>query len=331
MDKPRRVSLAKLTDPAAVRSAVEEFDRIGRDAFLRKYQFGEAKDYFLEVDGKRYDSKAIVGAAYGHQHGTPLTLHQFSGGEATVMRHLRALGFTVVKVGDGDGKEWTDQELEAAAEAYLWMLKQEQNGKPYSKADVNQSLREGALSGRTKASIEYRMQNISAVLEGIGVQGYLPAQNVGENVKARIRKALEAKGFQPSPDYTPTADERELQQRVSKLRKKQITTPPKGQDKPTTVTTTSSTYVRDPLVKAWVLQNSKGQCEGCGSAAPFAGDDGEPFLESHHVRWLADGGSDKITNAVALCPNCHRRCHLGADRKEFTKGLYVKILRLVSE
>jgi predicted HNH restriction endonuclease len=61
------------------------------------------------------------------------------------------------------------------------------------------------------------------------------------------------------------------------------------------------------------------------------GDDGEPFLESHHVRPLADGGSDKTTNAVVLCPNCHRRSHLGADRKAFKAGLYAKIPRLVKE
>jgi 5-methylcytosine-specific restriction enzyme A len=232
------------------------------------------------------------------------------------------------------GPDWTNQELEAAAEAYLWMLKQEQDDTPYSKAEVNQSLRAGVLSGRTKASIEYRMQNVSAVLEEIGqprVEGYLPAANVGENVKARIRKALEAKGFKPSTDYDPTADEAELQKRVSKLRKKRIATTPAGQAKPATVATTSQAYVRDPLVKAWVLQNAKGKCEGCGNPAPFTGDDGEPFLESHHVRPLAEGGSDTINNSAALCPNCHRRCHLGADRKDFTKSLYAKIPRLVKE
>ena len=95
--------------------------------------------------------------------------------------------------------------------------------------------------------------------------------------------------------------------------------------------TTSQAYVRDPLVKTWVLQNAHGRCEACGNPAPFTGEDGEPFLESHYVRPLANGGSDKITNAAALCPNCHRRCHLGADRREFTDCLYAKVPRLVLE
>lgn len=103
----------------------------------------------------------------------------------------------------------------------------------------------------------------------------------------------------PDADCALTADEAELQERVSKLRKENIAILA-GQAKPATAATTGQAYVRDPLVKAWVLQNANGKCEGCGNPAPFVGDDGEPFLESHHVLLLADGGSDTITNAVAL-------------------------------
>jgi Predicted restriction endonuclease len=161
------------------------------------------------------------------------------------------------------------------------------------------------------------------------------ANDVPDGLPAKIKrtadKVLKGKRSKPPADYTPTADERLLEQRVSKLRKKEITTKPKGQAKPATVPTTGRAYVRDPLVKAWVLQKANGRCEGCGKPAPFTGDDGEPFLESHHVRTLADGGSDKITNAVVLCPNCHRRSHQGADRKDFKASLYAKIPRLVRE
>jgi 5-methylcytosine-specific restriction protein A len=150
-------------------------------------------------------------------------------------------------------------------------------------------------------------------------------------IRPEVKQAFIELGWYPSPDYAPTADEGELQRRVSKLRKETITTTPAGQEKPVAVVTTSQAYVRDPLVKAWVLQNAHGRCEACGNPAPFTGEDREPFLESHNVRPLADGGSDKITNAVALCPNCHRRCHLGADRKDFTESLYARIPRLVRE
>ncbi|GAB3173349.1 hypothetical protein [Streptomyces incanus] len=46
---------------SAVLQAVAEYDRLGRDAFLERYGFGPSRSYLLEIDGKEYDSKAIVG------------------------------------------------------------------------------------------------------------------------------------------------------------------------------------------------------------------------------------------------------------------------------
>jgi hypothetical protein len=40
--------------------AVAEYDRLGQNRFLAKYGFGAARSYRLLVDGKTYDSKAIV-------------------------------------------------------------------------------------------------------------------------------------------------------------------------------------------------------------------------------------------------------------------------------
>jgi 5-methylcytosine-specific restriction protein A len=59
---------------------------------------------------------------------------------------------------------WTDDELLRAIEAYLDMLRAELDGQPYSKAQINRDLRAGPLATRTKGSIEFRMQNISAAL-----------------------------------------------------------------------------------------------------------------------------------------------------------------------
>lgn len=38
--------LSRLTDPVAVERAMDEFDALGRDEFLRRYGFGEARDCF---------------------------------------------------------------------------------------------------------------------------------------------------------------------------------------------------------------------------------------------------------------------------------------------
>ncbi|WP_408869546.1 HNH endonuclease [Commensalibacter communis] len=43
---------------------------------------------------------------------------------------------------------------------------------------------------------------------------------------------------------------------------------------------------------------------------------GVPYLETHHIQWLSRGGSDKLENMVALCPNCHKKMHILNDEKD---------------
>jgi hypothetical protein len=99
------MSLRDLTSAAAVRQALDEFDRIGRDAFLAKYGFGRARDYFVRRGEVLYDSKAIVGAAFGYQYPDrgPLSRRAFSGGDATVRAKLEQLGFEVLVLRAGAG------------------------------------------------------------------------------------------------------------------------------------------------------------------------------------------------------------------------------------
>jgi 5-methylcytosine-specific restriction protein A len=91
-----------------VLAAIAEYDRLGAEAFRERYGFGPARSYYLVQDSKRYDSKAIVGAAHGFLPGrSPLTAAEFSGGAATVGRLLTALGFAVepVHLWDDSGRE----------------------------------------------------------------------------------------------------------------------------------------------------------------------------------------------------------------------------------
>jgi MoxR-like ATPase len=99
------MTLKNLTASDAVLRAADEYDRIGREAFLAKYRFGPSRGYFLEIAGRRYDSKAIAGAAHGYEHPDlgPLKSSDFSGGEATVKAKLEELGFEVIN--DDDARE----------------------------------------------------------------------------------------------------------------------------------------------------------------------------------------------------------------------------------
>ncbi|MGW5376458.1 hypothetical protein ACWESM_13515 [Nocardia sp. NPDC003999] len=98
----------------AVLSAIQEFDDSGREKFLADHGFGKARGYYIEHNGTLYDSKAIAGVAYGNLPGRkPLLPGEFSGGDETVARALRALGFHVaVKAKDANvrtaAKEQTD-------------------------------------------------------------------------------------------------------------------------------------------------------------------------------------------------------------------------------
>ncbi|TPQ31528.1 HNH endonuclease [Bradyrhizobium guangdongense] len=95
------MALADLTR-AAVLDAISEFDQFGREAFLTKYGFGKSRGYFLQHDGKRYDSKAIAGAAHGKLGGKfqSLAAADFSGGDKTVAKRLRELDFRVLEPSD---------------------------------------------------------------------------------------------------------------------------------------------------------------------------------------------------------------------------------------
>ena len=103
-----------------VLGAVEEFDRLGRAAFLATTGFGPARAYFLAHEGSLYDSKAIIGYAHQLDTGVPLRSGDFSGGDQTVARRLEVRGFMVLNLRRPD---WTRKEImlaAALAEANGW-------------------------------------------------------------------------------------------------------------------------------------------------------------------------------------------------------------------
>ncbi|MBP5996715.1 MAG: HNH endonuclease [Azonexus sp.] len=81
---------------------------------------------------------------------------------------------------------------------------------------------------------------------------------------------------------------------------------------PTRIASTTYIFTRNPDVVAETLIRAKGVCQSCGCTAPFTRrSDGTPYLEVHHRQPLAQGGTDTVENAIALCPNCHRKSHYG--------------------
>jgi hypothetical protein len=76
------------------------------------------------------------------------------------------------------GTAWNDQEIDLIIADYFAMLSLELTGRKYNKAAHNRSLRQ--LIGRSEGSIEFKHQNISAVLHQLGlpwINGYKPMPN----------------------------------------------------------------------------------------------------------------------------------------------------------
>lgn len=81
---------------------------------------------------------------------------------------------------------------------------------------------------------------------------------------------------------------------------------------PDTIQVISRAFRRNADVVAEVLLRANGICEECHSPAPFLrAADNTPYLEVHHRIMLSAGGQDTVANAVAVCPNCHRKLHFG--------------------
>jgi hypothetical protein len=112
------VALSDVT-AEGVEHAMAEFDRLGREAFLSKFGFGKARGYFLIRGARRYDSKAVVGVAHGHDRPNlgPLRSQDFSGGEARVAPLLESLGFEVER--PPRNLSLTEKELILALDLYL--------------------------------------------------------------------------------------------------------------------------------------------------------------------------------------------------------------------
>ena len=73
---------------------------------------------------------------------------------------------------------WTDSENDLIVADYFAMLADDIAGRPYNKAEHNRDLQ--TRIDRNRSSIEFKHQNISAVLKGLGedwIPGYKPAFN----------------------------------------------------------------------------------------------------------------------------------------------------------
>ena len=151
-----------------------------------EHPFYAPTGYEVVHEGRRYPPKAVIGLAFRHLRGEILPPEAFSGGEAPGQANyvLRNLGFNVEKKGesneaDARTEDWSAEEVGLIVADYFEMLRLDLADQPFSKSERNQALRE-RLSRRTKGSVEFKHQNISAALVDLELpylRGYKPAKN----------------------------------------------------------------------------------------------------------------------------------------------------------
>src|SRR5687767_8007763 len=159
-----------------------------------QHPFGEPTGYELVFEGRRYAPKAVVGLAFRHLRGAMLPPQDFRGGEAWGQANyvLRQLGFDVRKK-SATGEDWTSDEVELIVADYFLMLQAELLERPYSKSRHRTALKP-LLRGRSEGSIEFKHQNISAVMVSLGqpyIRGYKPRGNFQSLLVEAVQDWLE--------------------------------------------------------------------------------------------------------------------------------------------
>ncbi len=111
---------------------------------------------------------------------------------------------------------WTDEENDLIVADYFAMLADDVFGRPYSKAAHRRALLP-LLNRRTEGSIEFKHQNISAVLKGLGedwIPGYKPAFNFQMSLIEAVARwlATNPAWLGRLPDSRPTTGLQEPEQ-----------------------------------------------------------------------------------------------------------------------
>ncbi|MGK3954812.1 DUF3883 domain-containing protein [Arthrobacter sp. R4] len=92
----------------------------------------------------------------------------------------------------GAPTDWSEAEVAATVRSYLDMLRLEVSGESYVKSQFRKALLP-LLSNRSESAIEFKHQNISAVLMKLGlrpIRGYQPAQNYQQSLVPEVQRQL---------------------------------------------------------------------------------------------------------------------------------------------
>jgi predicted restriction endonuclease len=84
-----------------------------------------------------------------------------------------------------------------------------------------------------------------------------------------------------------------------------------------------SVFKRNKKISNKLKKLYKGECQICGFTFDKKG--GKKYSEAHHIIPLGEQGSEKVTNMIIVCANCHRQLHYA---NPVWKGLATNIRHL---
>lgn len=324
-----------------------EYDRLGQDAFLSRYGYGQARAYRLVGDaGQEYDSKAILGVAYGYQFPgeEPLKADEFSGGEQTVQRRLEALGFEVSHGPTGPAGRshmaeseqprrnpvWQRDELILALDTYVHFQGNPPSHSAPEIAELSKTLNQfHVLVGtphadtlRNTNGVYMKLMNFrrfDPAYTGQGKAGLSAGGKLGEEVwntfhnnpthLAQVAQAIRQAIDQQSVALGPGGSTFATDDE-----------PDDGYEatEGRMLTRQHRAYERDRKLvdrkKQQVMRRfGKLSCEVCGfDFRERYGERGVGFIECHHIRpvsELVEPRKTTLEDLALLCANCHRMVH----------------------
>lgn len=307
---------------ASVRDAVGEFDERGEEAFLARYGFADAKAHWLILNGKKYPSKAIAGVAHKYAMGEPLVgSSDFKGGEGTVVRKLRQLGFEVYST--PRNPDWTRDEIVLALATYRQHSPTIPGKESQTILELSTLLNglhralgsQGHETIRNANGVYLKLMNLRALDPEYTSQGKVGMQSGGKLEKAvwaefdgrsnelateaeRVRHAIDSLtevSLDPviGADEIIEGEEGGVIMRLHRRRERDRTLVAKK--------------------KAWARKHDRFRCEVCDFDYGAAyGSLGEGYIEVHHIKPLhmIEGRTvTTLSDLALLCANCHRMAH----------------------
>jgi len=195
--------------------------------------------------------------------------------------------------------EWTQDQLAAAVDAYRLMQLRSANGRSVNKALIYRELAE--LHGRTPKAWEYRMQNISHVLDQLQqpwLAGLRPAANVGPEVTGQLLKLLT--GAPVVAPYTATSattrDELQLERGVAE--ESLAFSPSDAEDQRQKVIATIVRRQGQGSFRSALLQAYGSRCAMTGSSVA-------DVLEAAHIHPYRGVATNTPSNGLLLRADVH--------------------------